>query len=77
MVEIERPSIPRGHPDRYIACQDALHGAFRELVDSSVLAGWSEQEALSALIDLADHRILAMEANSQSDILIALLRRMT
>ncbi|MBB3406095.1 hypothetical protein [Rhizobium sp. BK284] len=64
-------------PDRNIRCQDALQKAVQELVSAAISAGWSEHEVLLALADLVDHQLLALEANNNTDALIALLKRMT
>jgi len=77
MADIARPFVTDDDPDRYIRCQDALQAAFRDLVSAATDVGWSEREVLSAIADLAEDHLLAMDANANSSALIALLRRMT
>ncbi|MFK0164264.1 hypothetical protein [Rhizobium sp. NPDC090279] len=64
-------------PDRHIRCQDALQAALRELVSAATLAGWSEREVVLAIGDLADKHLRSLDANDNTDTLIAMLRRMT
>lgn len=57
------PTIPTDHPDRPIACQEAIETAFLSLADQAQDAGWREAEVAAALVDLADNHLLAIEAN--------------
>ncbi|MGG6898053.1 hypothetical protein [Rhizobium sp. BR 315] len=75
MADIARPFVTADDPDRHIRCQDTLQTAFQELVSAAISAGWSEREVLLALADLADHQLLALEANNNTDLLIVLLKR--
>ncbi len=77
MADIARPFVTDDDPDRCIRCQDALQAAFRDLVAAATDAGWSEREVLSAIADLAENHLFAMDANANSKALIALLRSMT
>ncbi len=77
MPDIARPFVTDDDPDRDIRCQDALQGAFRELLSAATLAGWSEREVALAIAELADKHLLSLETHDNTDALIALLRRMT
>jgi hypothetical protein len=77
MPDIARPFVTDDDTDRHIRCQDALQVAFRDLVSAATFVGWSEREVVLAIADLADNYLLSVEANSSTDDLIALLKRMT
>ncbi|PDT32268.1 hypothetical protein CO660_00025 [Rhizobium sp. L9] len=77
MTEIARPSVSEDHPDRQIRCQDAMQLAFERLVERAAAAGWSEREAVIAIIDLADNHMLSIAANNKTNALLDLLKRMT
>lgn len=77
MRDIARPFVTDDDPDRHIRCQDALQAAFQDLVSAAISVGWSEREVLLAIADLADHQVLSLEANDHTDVLVALLKRMT
>ncbi len=76
MRDIYRPFVTNDDPDRYIRCQDALQLAFRDLVTASIEAGWSEQEALEAIVTLADDGLRRIGANDDARTLLDVLRRM-
>lgn len=47
---------PNANPrDDDIECQEALEPAFLRLVDDAVAAGWSREQCMCSLSDLADH----------------------
>lgn len=77
MADITRPFVSDDDPDRHLRCQDALQAAFRNLVSAATEAGWSEREILLAIAGLADNQWLSLDANDNTDALIALLRRLT
>ncbi|TXI03586.1 MAG: hypothetical protein E6Q76_13605 [Rhizobium sp.] len=77
MPDIARPFVTDDDPDRHLRCQDALQAAFRELVNAGTTAGWSEREIVLAIADLADSHLLSLKTNDNTDVLIALLKRMT
>lgn len=77
MSDIAAPIVADSHPDRHLHCQDELQVEFRAFIDRATEAGWSEREVLLAIADLADNQLLALEANDNTDVLIALLKRMT
>lgn len=76
MRDIYRPFVADDDPDREIRCQDALQFAFRDLVAASVEAGWDEQEALEAIVTLADDSLRRIGANDDTHTLLDVLRRM-
>ncbi|NLS21060.1 hypothetical protein HGP16_31670 [Rhizobium sp. P40RR-XXII] len=77
MFDIARPFVTEDDPDRHIRCQDAIQAAFRDLIGAAIEAGWSEREILLAIADLVDNQLLSLEANGNTEILLALLKRMT
>lgn len=72
-MTITPPTIQTDHPDRHIACQEAIETAFLSLADQAQDAGWREAEVAAALVDLADNHLLAIEANGD---LADLLKRL-
>jgi len=76
MRDIYKPFVASDDPDRDIRCQDALQFAFRDLVAASVEAGWSEHEALEAIITLADDGLRRIGTNDDTQTLLDVLRRM-
>lgn len=77
MADITRPFVSDDDPDRPIRCQDALQVAFRDLVNAATSVGWSEREVVLAIAELADNQLLALDANDNTDALVAFLKRMT
>ncbi len=75
MSKIPPPTVPNDHPDRFIRCQDALHGKFKDLVECAVSAGWRPEEVLVSLIELADNEALMMEANAEVEAALKVLKR--
>jgi hypothetical protein len=51
--------------------------AFQHLVERATAAGWSEREAVAAVIELADNHMLSIAANDETNALVELLRKMT
>ena len=62
---IRAPHIPADHPDRGIACQEALSAYFNWLADTARDAGWSDDEVAAALAMLAECEFMSVEANRQ------------
>ena len=54
MSKIPAPTLPEGHRDRVLLCQDALEAEFLSLSDRAQRAGWSREEVAMALMELAD-----------------------
>ncbi|HEV7252668.1 MAG TPA: hypothetical protein VGN97_06170 [Mesorhizobium sp.] len=63
MSEIAGPKRGADHPDREIDCQEALEAQFQDLAERAEAAGWTAQEADTALLALAMSRIKARMAN--------------
>ncbi|SOC47130.1 hypothetical protein SAMN05892877_12724 [Rhizobium subbaraonis] len=74
MTVILSPRSP-DTPDRLVECEEALEASFQELVWGAVQAGWGEEEAATALAMLADHHVLAMEANRRTEASVKRARR--
>lgn len=58
MTKVKEPLWPDEYPDRFIDCQEALMPGFLVLLESAVASGWTENEAIAALTELADGRWL-------------------
>ncbi|CCM74379.1 hypothetical protein [Rhizobium mesoamericanum] len=76
MRDVYKPFVAIDDPDRDIRCQDALQFAFHDLVAASVKAGWNEEEALEAIIALADDSLRRICANDDAQTLLDMLRKM-
>lgn len=72
---IAPPETGRDHPDRQLACQEAIEAAFLSLADQAQDAGWGVAEVAAALVDLADNHLLAIEANGDLADLLKRLRK--
>jgi len=72
MMEIPRPALPEGHPDRLLHCEEMLEAAFLKLADRAVVEGWNPDEVALALQSLADGFLLAREGNVETETAIAL-----
>lgn len=62
-MKVRPPSIDPTHPDRQIACQEAIDFAVAELVDKAVVAGWNPDEVFIALATVTAAQRLAYEAD--------------
>jgi hypothetical protein len=74
-MKIPPPKVNEKHPDRFLQCQEAIHVAFQELVDSAADVGWRPDEVLISLIELADNQALVLGANAEVDAALAILKR--
>lgn len=76
MTKVKEPLRSDEYPDRFLDCQEALVPGFLVLLESAVASGWTENEAIAALIELADSRWLSNgENNELQSVLITLKRR--
>ncbi|TQN58729.1 hypothetical protein FLX27_26035 [Agrobacterium tumefaciens] len=75
MTKVKEPLWPDEYPDRFIDCQEALMPGFLVLLESAVTSGWTENEALAALIELADGRWLANGENIDVQRVLASVKR--
>jgi len=64
------PRLPH-HPDRGLHAEEAVQPAFNSLAARAEAAGWSQDETAFALLNLALARIMALEANLETDEAIA------
>lgn len=74
-MTIDAPRHGPDHPDRHIDCQKALERAFQILVEGAVNAGWTEAEAVAAIVELADAHVLAAGENAKLEQLLADIRK--
>jgi hypothetical protein len=56
-IAIAQPSCPVDRPDRALQCQLALEPALQQLVQRALESGWSEDETVYALLELAGARL--------------------
>ncbi|NWJ25397.1 hypothetical protein [Rhizobium sp. RM] len=75
MSKVKGPLRPDEYPDRFMDCQEALAAKFHDLLDGAIEAGWSEHEVLAAVIEMADNRALAHDANSELQQLLVSVKR--
>ncbi len=54
-MTIPKPYHPRSHPDRFNECQRAVEDRMLELLGDAQLAGWSKDEILAAMIEVAEN----------------------
>ncbi|CAN7573754.1 hypothetical protein LJR231_004256 [Phyllobacterium sp. LjRoot231] len=62
-MTIPKPQYPRSHPDRFSECQRAIEDRMLELLGDAQVAGWTREEILAAMIEVADNTSLAMHQN--------------
>ncbi len=65
MPKIAGPRHPKSHPDRDLQCQEAITDEFQFLIERIEAAGWSPEEASSALIELAENHYLSINAEAE------------
>ena len=57
---IPKPQYPPNHPDRFQDCQRAIEDRMLELLGDAQVAGWTKEEILAAMIEVAENTNLAM-----------------
>jgi len=62
-VTISKPHYSRGNPDRFLECQRAVEDRMLELLGDAQVAGWTKEEVLAAMIEVAENTNLAMHQN--------------
>lgn len=67
MTEIAQPKRPDEYDDRNLDCQFAMEPAFQALLRQAEAAGWSEEDAAFAALDLAKSNIKGILADRQTD----------
>lgn len=76
-MDIGKPTLRDNHPDRVIACQEAMERSIAELIETATAAGWKFDEFIAAISELADNLMLAHQANADTESSIEQLRRLT
>lgn len=62
-MTIPKPRYPPNHPDRFQDCQRAIEDRMLELLGDAQAAGWTKEEVLAAMIEVAENTHLAMHPN--------------
>ncbi|MND64563.1 hypothetical protein D3C80_559030 [compost metagenome] len=75
-MDIDKPTLTNDHPDRVIACQEAMELSVAELIDKATAAGWKYEEVIAAISELADNLMLARHANADTESSIEELQRL-
>lgn len=75
MTKVKEPLRSDEYPDRFLDCQEALMPGFLVLLESAVASGWDENEAIAALVELADCRWLSNGENNDLQIVLASIKR--
>jgi hypothetical protein len=74
-MDILPPLVAEDHPDRQLWCEFALQAEFLMVAQRAKELGWGEREIASALVNLADHNMLALIANDKVDDALSQLKR--
>ena len=77
MTKVKEPLWPDEYPDRFLDCQEALMPGFLVLLESAIASGWAENEAIAALIELADGRWLSNGENIDLQRVLASVKRLS
>lgn len=75
MTKVKEPRWPDEYPDRFLDCQEAIMPGFIVLLESAVASGWTENEAIASLIELADGRWLSNGDNIDLQRVLASVKR--
>ncbi len=62
-MTIPGPTRTRNDPERFADCQRAVEDRMLELLGDAQVAGWSKEEVLAAMIEVAENTNLAMHPN--------------
>ena len=62
-MTIPGPTHTRNDPDRFAECQRAVEDRMLELLGDAQVAGWTKEEVLAAMIEVAENTNLAMHPN--------------
>jgi hypothetical protein len=60
---IHPPNRNKYDPERFADCQLAIEDRMLELLGDAIEAGWTKDEVLAAMIEVADNTALAMHEN--------------
>lgn len=66
-MTVKPPPRPADHPDRDMDCQFALEPALHAVLDEARAAGWSEQEIVTAVMELTNAWYFARLANDETE----------
>ena len=75
MFNIPRPPVPPHDENRHLHCQMAVELPIQDVIEAAIAAGWSEEETLAAVIEVADNLMLANVNNAELDALLKALKR--
>ena len=75
MQEIPSPDVPDDHDHRHLLCRMAIEPSVQDIVDDARLAGWSDREVLSAIIEVADDLMLESACDDDLKELLAVLKK--
>ena len=75
MPDVPKPTVPPDDENRHLHCQMAVELPLQDVIQAAVEAGWSEQETLSAVIEVADNLMLAHGENAELDALLKAMKR--
>jgi hypothetical protein len=67
-MTVPGPTRTRDDPDRFADCQRAVEDRILELLGDAQVAGWTKQEVLPAMIEVAENTNLAMHQNVLSSV---------
>ena len=67
MQPVKAPREEGDYPDRQLDCQEAIESKVQQLMEEVTRAGWSREEAAAALVEVADHQMLAAIANLKTE----------
>ncbi len=62
-MTIPGPTRTRNDPERFADCQRAVEDRMLELLGDAQVAGWTKEEVLAAMIEVAENTNLAMHPN--------------
>ncbi|MDQ0323974.1 hypothetical protein QO002_006181 [Pararhizobium capsulatum DSM 1112] len=77
MPTIQPPAYPGKYEDRFLDCQREIDTRIIDLVSEACRAGWSAQEVLAAVIEVADNLMLGADENDQVNALLSALKNRT
>jgi len=75
MADIPPPTVPPDDENRHLHCQMAVELPIQDVIEAAVIAGWTEAEALAAIIEVADNLMLAHGENAELDALLKAVKR--
>lgn len=58
-MTIEAARLRVSHPDRYLACQEAVERDLLEIIDKANMKGWGTAETMDAIEEVVKHLRLA------------------